>query len=140
MHFTEYHTRLAAYALLVNDADEILLSWFNGPTPMWTLPGGGVEYDETIQDAVVREVYEETGHHVEVGPIIAEHHFTGERSMRSELPWRSQRFVLAATIVGGVLGTTEVGGTTDYAKWIPIADLPGLEHAGIIDVALAARA
>ena len=30
MHFTEYDTRLAAYAVLVNEVDEILLTWFNG--------------------------------------------------------------------------------------------------------------
>lgn len=68
MHFTEYDTRLAAYAAIVNDADEILLTWFNGEgvaTPSWTMPGGGVDYDESITDAVVREVYEETGYHVE---------------------------------------------------------------------------
>lgn len=141
MHFTEYDTRLAAYALLVNDADEILLTWFNGQggaEPLWSMPGGGVEFDETIHDAVVREVYEESGYHVELGPIIAEHHFTGEHSTRSDKPFRSQRFILAATIVGGELGTTEVDGTTDCARWIPIADLPGLKHAEIIDVALAA--
>lgn len=143
MHFTEYDTRLAAYALITNDADEILLSWFNGSVsgsePTWTMPGGGVEFDETIHDAVVREVHEETGYHVEVGQLLAEHHFTLERSVLSERPFRSQRFILAATIVGGKLGTTEVDGTTDYAQWVPIADLPELPHAGIIDVALAAR-
>ncbi|GAB3812807.1 hypothetical protein GCM10028820_06490 [Tessaracoccus terricola] len=142
MHFTEYDTRLAAYALITNDAGEILLSWFNGSVsgsePTWTMPGGGIEFDETLHDGVVREVYEETGYHVEVGPIIAEDHFTLERSVLSHKPFRSQRFVLAATVVGGELGTTEVDGTTDYARWIPIADLPGLPHAGIIDVALAA--
>lgn len=47
MHFTEYHTRLAAYAAIVNDAGELLLTWFNGGTDPsnagWSLPGGGVE-------------------------------------------------------------------------------------------------
>ena len=30
MHFSEYDTRFAGYAVIVNDDDEILLSWFNG--------------------------------------------------------------------------------------------------------------
>lgn len=141
MHFTEYDTRLAAYAAIVNDADEILLTWFNGEgvaAPSWTMPGGGVDYDESITDAVVREVYEETGYHVEVGRLLAEHHFVGPRSGQSSRPFRSQRFLYSATIVGGTLGTTEVGGSTDLARWIPLADVLNLNaaRADIVDLAV----
>lgn len=145
MHFTEYDTRLGAYAVILNEADEILLSWFNGEgvaTPSWTLPGGGVEFDETLTDAVVREVYEETGYHVEVGELLVAHHFTGARSVRSPRPFRSQRFLFSATIAGGTLGTTEEGGSTDFARWIPLADVPHLEapRAGIVDLAVSLAA
>jgi hypothetical protein len=30
VHFTDYDTRLAAYALIVDDADRILLTWYVG--------------------------------------------------------------------------------------------------------------
>lgn len=33
----------------------------------WTLPGGGIDFGEHPRDAVVREVYEETGLHAQVG-------------------------------------------------------------------------
>jgi 8-oxo-dGTP diphosphatase len=36
----------------------------------WSLPGGGVELGETLEAAVVREVLEETGLAVEVGPVV----------------------------------------------------------------------
>lgn len=141
MHFTEYDIRLAAYAVIVNEADELLLTWYNGEgmvTPKWTLPGGGVEFDEAVADAVVREVYEETGYQVEVGPLLAVPHFTLARSNERARPFRGQRFLHAATIVGGELGTVEVGGTTDLARWVPLDAVRGLaeERADIVDLAV----
>jgi ADP-ribose pyrophosphatase YjhB (NUDIX family) len=50
--------------------DQVLLSRlapYLAPTERWTLPGGGVDFAEHPRDAVVREVYEETGLHAEVG-------------------------------------------------------------------------
>lgn len=35
---------------------------------LWVTIGGGVKTDEDVQDAATREVYEETGNSVEVGP------------------------------------------------------------------------
>ncbi|MFC4554764.1 NUDIX hydrolase [Georgenia faecalis] len=138
MHFTEYDTRLAAYALLVADGS-MLLTWFNGgpgAPPCWTLPGGGVEFDESLEDGVVREVYEETGYVVTAGAILATHHLCVPATS-GRRPMRSQRFVLAATITGGVLGTTEQGGTTDFARWVPLGEVGALPaRAGIVDVAL----
>ncbi len=43
----------------------------------WALPGGKVEVEETVEDAVVREVKEEIGLKVEIIRKIGEYHYSG---------------------------------------------------------------
>lgn len=68
--------RVAAYAVIVrpgaHGADEVLLSRlapYLSPDERWTLPGGGIDFGEHPRDAVVREVYEETGLDATVGEL-----------------------------------------------------------------------
>lgn len=141
MEFTDYHTRLAAYVLLVDEQERVLLAWWNGEghsDPRWSLPGGGIEFDESVRDGLVREVYEETGYHVEPGALLAEDFHTG-RGRTFDGWYRSQRFVFEATITGGTLGTTEVGGSTDRAEWVPLAELVDQPRTELVDVAVEAR-
>ncbi|MGY5764707.1 NUDIX hydrolase [Brachybacterium sp. DNPG3] len=87
------------------------------------MPGGGVEFDESCEQAVVREVLEETGYTAELGALLAIDTRTSPRHEASGRPWRSVRAIYTARITGGTLGTLEVGGTTDRAEWIPLAEL-----------------
>ena len=67
MDFREYDTRLAAYAVIVDDQERVLLaSWNESSEPQWTMLGGGVELDETPAEGAVRELREETGYDVEL--------------------------------------------------------------------------
>ena len=50
---------VGAVAIVVNDADEILLVR-RTDMPYWALPAGALEIGETIQEALKREVREET--------------------------------------------------------------------------------
>lgn len=139
VHFTHYDTRLAAYAVVV-DADRILLAlWNEGPEPQWTMPGGGVEYDETVEEAAVRELREETGYDVELVRVLGvDTHLVAAQNRLSAVaprPMKSVRVVFEARIVGGEL-TREVDGTTDEAGWMPLTDVPSLRRVSLVDAAV----
>ncbi len=129
MHFSEYDTRLAAYAVIVDAEHRILLSWWNGgdqpERASWSLPGGGVEFDEAVEDAVVREVYEETGYHCELTGFLTTSSYTVAASWSTGRPLKGVRLIYTARIVGGTLGTVEVGGSTDRAAWLPLEEAEG---------------
>lgn len=148
MHFSEYQMRLAAYALIVDerpDGDHVLLAWWNGEgvgTPGWTLPGGGVEFEEQPAEGLVREVKEETGYDVEIGDPFTVHTWSNPHGRPDRpLPFKAVRVLYDARIVGGELGTLEVGGSTDRAAWVPITTLddePG-QTTQVVHVALEHR-
>ena len=64
---TQLILRPAAYAIIVTEGKLLLVHL--RPTGKYHLPGGGIEPGETAEDAVRREVAEETGIAIEVGPL-----------------------------------------------------------------------
>ncbi len=61
---------IGVFAAIFNEAGEILCVKRNYGNKDWTLPGGRMESRESVFDALKREVYEETGFHVEPGELI----------------------------------------------------------------------
>ena len=58
-------------AVIVLDGKVVLIRrGFEPLKGQWSLPGGAVEIGETLEASIAREVEEETGLTVEVGPVI----------------------------------------------------------------------
>lgn len=60
--------RPAAYAIIVNDGKVLLVKMRS--TGKWCLPGGGIDAGERIEDALRREVREETGIEIRIETLV----------------------------------------------------------------------
>ena len=107
---------------VIVDGDRVLLVKRAQP-PLageWSLPGGAVEVGETLSAALQREVLEETGLLVEVGPLVE----VLDRIHLDDAGRVEYHYVLLdylCTTVGGHLGAS-----TDAAdaRWATSAELP----------------
>lgn len=59
------------YCLLYNKESKKILMVYNHDTQGWSMPGGAVEEGETLEQATIREVYEETNLLVKIKDIVA---------------------------------------------------------------------
>src|SRR5687767_2941674 len=107
---------------VVFDGDHVLLVQ-RAHAPLkgeWSLPGGAVELGETLAAALVREVREETGIDVEVGPVVE----VLDRLHR-DADGRLQYHYVVVDYLCRPLSTRIVHGTdADNARWVDPADLP----------------
>ncbi|RDC62607.1 NUDIX domain-containing protein [Adhaeribacter pallidiroseus] len=65
---------------------------------LWSMPGGGLHYGETLELGLEREFKEETGLQVKVGSFLFVHEFIS-------LPLHALELFFAVTITGGELTT-----------------------------------
>ena len=98
---------------------------------LWALPGGFVEQDETVVEAALRELGEETGLAVPLETLRASIRSSGvfddpERSLRGRTITHAQFIDLGDT---GPLPEIHPSDDAARATWLPITGVAGLESA-----------
>jgi ADP-ribose pyrophosphatase YjhB (NUDIX family) len=104
------HFRIGVYALIFEQGRVLLalrrdIGW-------WNLPGGGMEAGETVEEALRREVLEETGLAVEVERLVGV--YSKPQKQEVVLTFRCQ-------ITGGQLTSTE---ESRECRFFSLADIP----------------
>jgi len=129
-------TRVGAYVVCVRDG-AILLSRF-ARSGRWTLPGGGIDHGEHPEAAAIREVMEETGYIISLGPLIGVDSAQWKHAHDGRpIDMHALRILYTGQVVGGEM-RFEKDGSTDMAEWVPLDDVRKRTHSSLVDVGLAA--
>jgi 8-oxo-dGTP diphosphatase len=127
-------TRLGAYAVTLDESGRILLCRLAADeveAGAWTLPGGGVDFGEHPDAAVLRELEEESGLTGRVESVLGIFSRVYERSRAADggdLHFLGFLYRVAPT--GGAL-RDEIDGSTDTCAWFAPSELAGLRMVGV---------
>jgi mutator protein MutT len=127
---------------VVVDGDRVLLVRRAHPPRQgeWSLPGGKVQLGESLHDAVRRELREETGLEVAVGPLVE----LFDRVHRDAGGRVRYHFVIADYLCRPVGGTLVAGDDAAAVAWVTPADLAAYavnaHAAAVIHAAVALHA
>ena len=109
---TELHKTVVAAFVLIQKEEGILLAKQSYGQQYWSLPGGVMEEGESIEQAAIREVKEETGLDIRLGKLI------GIYSKPSE-------GALAMTFMGYVVGgELKADHEIIEVRYFPLANMP----------------
>lgn len=110
--------RLGVGAIAVHDGALLLVRRGKQPAyGMWSLPGGHLERDELLAEAVKREMREETGVEVEVGALAGVFEIVGDAHL----------VVLDFFVEVRGHPAPSPGGDALDARWVPFDDVERLE-------------
>ena len=125
------HQRVAAYAVVLSERG-VLLSQMSGRTNArgsWGLCGGGVDPGELPEEALHREVREESSQLIEVSGLarISTRHWVGRAPHGRLEDFQAIRIIYRATCSEPTDPVVlDVGGTTEASAWVSVAQVPQL--------------
>ena len=119
--------RLGASAVIFNGEGKFLLTK-REDNGQWCLPGGAVEAGESVAEACIREVFEETGLNVRVKRLVGVYSHPDQLVVYKD---GNKAFIVAihfeAEVIGGELGLSNE--TTDFG-YFTAQEMDGLQMLG----------
>jgi 8-oxo-dGTP diphosphatase len=116
---------LAVSAAIIRDRRQVLIVRRNNPPAhgLYTLPGGVVETGETLREAVVREIDEETG--IAIEPVALAGY--REAIIRDPNGRTERHFVILAFAARWLGGEPQLNAELHDARWMRPDELAGLQ-------------
>jgi 8-oxo-dGTP diphosphatase len=116
----DYKLRKGVYAVIFNSTKDNVVT-VQTSRGHYFLPGGGIEYNENLEDCLRREMLEETGYEVSIGTFIGE-------AMRYFLstnnePILSEGYFYLVKLSDKVQAPIE---DDHFLKWVSVANLEDL--------------
>ena len=129
---------LAVSAAILRDGKVLIVRRARKPAlGVYTLPGGVVEAGETLEEAVRREVREETA--LDIEPVALAGH--REVIIRDAQARTERHFVILCFASRWLSGEPQLNDELDEARWIEPGDLAGLKTTeGLAEIVAAAVA
>lgn len=107
-------------AVIVRDRQVLIVKRKYEPLAgQWSIPGGAVEIGETLEACVAREMLEETGLTIELGPVIE----VFDRITRDEQGGVRYHFVLVDYLCWPVGGELKAGSDVADARFVDPSEL-----------------
>jgi 8-oxo-dGTP diphosphatase len=126
----------AVIAVVIREDRALLVRRANPPDAgLWGFPGGKIEFGETVREAAIRELLEETGVQAEAQDILTTLDILG----RNPSGATQQHFILIAVRCRWISGEPAAGDDALEAGWFAIAELGGGKIALSADVEVIAR-
>lgn len=121
--------RNSAKAVVIHDGRVLLVRAIVDGDDCYLLPGGGQEPGETLSEAVVREVFEETGLTVRVERLLWINEFIGRNHFPGDPRFEANHRVeitFQCSVTGDplVLGAQLPDAVQTGLEWIPLGDVP----------------
>lgn len=115
---------LAVSAAIFRDGKVLIVQRARSPgRGIYTLPGGGVELGETLEEAALRELREETGLGCTLGPVVE----VLDRVVRDGDGRVEYHYVILDFLGSAPVGELRAGSDSADARWVPVAELDAWE-------------
>lgn len=137
----ELRFRPSVYGVIIKDAHVLLCPQWDG----WDYPGGGIDKGELIEEALIREVKEETGLIVRKGKLLDVSDNFFQPTFEKNQHWHGIKVYYACEYVSGEISAD---GFMEYektymkqAQWVPLSEAGSLkfynqsDNAKLLDLA-----